>query len=86
VVYYVGVGGGGGGVRDGGEAGDVFARGTHCCSGWPLGLYFLSTFHKVQYYAGCDPFMGLSYFNYGRKPALFSSSQIFFYGDIAAGH
>ena len=34
--------------------------------------------HKVQYYAGCDPFMGLSYFNYGRKPALFSSSQIFF--------
>jgi hypothetical protein len=42
--------------------------------------------HKVQYYAGCDPFMGLSYFNYGRKPALFSSSQIFFYGDIAAGH
>jgi hypothetical protein len=42
--------------------------------------------HKVQYYAGCDPFVGLSYFNYGRKPALFSSSQIFFYGDIAAGH
>jgi hypothetical protein len=35
--------------------------------------------YKVQYYAGCDPFMGLSYFNYGRKPALFLSSQIFFY-------
>jgi hypothetical protein len=32
------------------------------------------TNHKVQYYAGCDPFTGLSYFNYVRKPAQFSST------------
>jgi hypothetical protein len=49
-------------------------------------LVRLEITYKVQYYVGCDPFMGLSYFNYGRKPALFSSSQFFFYGDIAAGH